>query len=199
MNECKNTCVLFTNNVLLNKHIDTITRKASARLRFLRRSLKLAPPNLKPLSYKTLVRPLLKYADMIWDPFTASNISSLEKIERKAVRFICNKYRTTDSLTYICALLPTFSHSKLDAKLIAWSFYMTSFIKTLKSSWMTILLSYPRPTRNRNSMSLTTSPCLTDTYKYSFFPKTIAERNFLPYNISSSSFFTPILAHVTGS
>lgn len=95
---------LFTSNLLCNKHIDAITRKASARLDFLRRSLKLALPKLKHLSYKTLVWPVLECAFVIWYPFTASNISSLQKIQRKAVRFIYNKYWVSDSTTYFCTL-----------------------------------------------------------------------------------------------
>lgn len=197
--EYKYLGVLFTNNLLWNKHIDSITRKASARLGFLRRSLKLAPPKLKLLSYKSLVRPLLEYADVIWDPSTASNIYSLEKIQRKAVRFIYNKYSSTDSPTYLCTLadLPTLQTRRKINRMKFLYDIIHKNVKIILDDYSTF--SCPRPSRNRNSMSLTTFPCRIDTYKHSFFPKTIAEWNSLPYNISSSPSFTPILTYLTRS
>ena len=48
--------------------------------------------------YKTLVRPVLEYASCAWSPYKQGHIQSLEKIQRKAVRWIENLKRT-DSVT----------------------------------------------------------------------------------------------------
>lgn len=44
--------------------------------------------NTKKLSYVAWVRSLLEYASVLWSPCTRRNISSLEKVQRSATRFI---------------------------------------------------------------------------------------------------------------
>ena len=63
----------------------------------LRRQLPFAPPSVKFCAYMTLVRPVLESACVAWDPCTPKNIDELEKVQRLAVRFICNRYRRLDS------------------------------------------------------------------------------------------------------
>lgn len=90
--ECKHLELTFTNTFSWNTRIDNIVKQASSHLGFLRRSLKVAPPNLKLNAYKTLVRAPLEYGDIIWDPFTEKSLNKLEIIRRKAVRSIYDRY-----------------------------------------------------------------------------------------------------------
>ncbi|CAN7991143.1 unnamed protein product [Ixodes hexagonus] len=53
--------------------------------------------NKEPQFIIPSVRPVLESACIAWDPCTAKNIDELEKAQRLAVRFICNKYRRLDS------------------------------------------------------------------------------------------------------
>ena len=48
------------------KHISDISSKATKTLGFLRRNLAFAPRSTKEVAYKTLVRPKLEYAALIW-------------------------------------------------------------------------------------------------------------------------------------
>ena len=45
-------------------------------------------------AYISLVRSTLEYGATIWDPYLEKDINKIEKIQRKAVRFICNDYRS---------------------------------------------------------------------------------------------------------
>ena len=45
-------------------------------------------------AYISLVRSTLEYGATIWDPYLEKDISKIEKIQRKAIRFICNDYRS---------------------------------------------------------------------------------------------------------
>ena len=46
-----------------------------------------------------LVRPKLEYGCEAWDPHFNKDISSLERVQRKAARFCLNNYQPTDSVT----------------------------------------------------------------------------------------------------
>ena len=62
--------VNIQDNMQRESHIDSITKKASKTLGFLRRNLKIGKKKTKETAYKALVRPLLEYAAPVWDPIT---------------------------------------------------------------------------------------------------------------------------------
>lgn len=91
--------VTLNNSLSWNDHITNTCASAFRKLCLLRHKLKKAPPNVKMLCYISLIRPKLEYACIVWDPYTKTNINSLERIQRKAVRFIFNKFSRCDSPT----------------------------------------------------------------------------------------------------
>lgn len=88
VSEYKYLGVTITKNLSWNKHVSNVCSSAFRKLCFLRHKLKLAPPELKKLTYFSIIRPSLEYACTVWDPYTKRNIEALEMIQRKAVRFI---------------------------------------------------------------------------------------------------------------
>ena len=54
---------------------------------------------VKAQCYTTLVRPIMEYACIIWEPVTQKNIRELEMVQRRAARFVTVDYRTTSSVT----------------------------------------------------------------------------------------------------
>ena len=42
---------------------------------------------------------MLEYASVVWSPFTQSNIDKIEKVQRKAARFVFNDYYRYSSIT----------------------------------------------------------------------------------------------------
>lgn len=131
------------------------------------------------------MRSLLEYGNIIWSPFTKQQITKLEGIQRKAVRFIYNRYRLADSPTELLknAGLPTLRNRTRLAR--------AKFLHQLIHGYFNIDLSayitfdQSRTTRLKHSMRLNEYSFNTNCFKYSFFPLAITEWNQLDPNISS--------------
>ena len=91
--------VTFSEDLTFDAHVGKITKKGSRLIGFIQRNLKGSPSRLKELAYLTLVRSSLEYASVVWDPFLQRKIYHLEKIQRRAARFVTNNYRRECRLT----------------------------------------------------------------------------------------------------
>ena len=58
-----------------------------------------APKEAKLLAYTSLCRPILEYADVVWDPSAKSKIQDIELVQNSAVRFISSLKGRTDSVS----------------------------------------------------------------------------------------------------
>ena len=112
--------VTISDNLDWSKHITTTTTKANARLSFIKRNLKDCPQKLKEIAYFSLVRSFVDYASAVWDPHQKFNQVKLEMVQRRAARFVKNRYRRTDSVTAMLDELawPILSKRRKDARLI---------------------------------------------------------------------------------
>ena len=86
-------------------HIDFITSKASNTLSFLRRNLRSCSQSLRELAYISLVRSQLDYAAATWDPYQVGHTQKIERIQRRAARFVCNNYSYYSSVTSMISTL----------------------------------------------------------------------------------------------
>lgn len=112
----------------------------------------------------------------MWDPFTKTTIHALEMIQRKAVRFIFSKFRTTDSPT---TSMNVKGIQTLETRI---KLLRLKFLFLLKNKLSRSLDPYLKPlvtrlTRHSHAQSLTPYRARSNLYKYSYFPRTIAEWN----------------------
>ena len=84
--------ITLQSNLKWNKHINSITNKANQSLGFLKRNLKIKSSDVKSHAYKALVRPQLEYASAVCDPHTRTQINQIEKVQRRATRYVTNRY-----------------------------------------------------------------------------------------------------------
>ena len=91
-------------------------KRARKALHFTMRILKKGNSNTKSLAYRSLVRPILEYGAACWDPYREGQISSLDKVQKKAAKFAHNtnslKWETLASrrkLAGICNLFKAYS------------------------------------------------------------------------------------------
>ena len=71
-----------------SNHISKVTNCANRTLGFLRRNLGRCPKPCKKTAYIALVRSVLEYSTIVWDPYLVSDIDRLERIQTSAPRFI---------------------------------------------------------------------------------------------------------------
>ena len=90
--------VTINNTVSWDDHISNTCSKANRALGFLRLNLKISASSIKEKAYKVFVRPLLEYAASVWDPYSQKNIAKIEAVQRRAARFVLNRFRNTSSV-----------------------------------------------------------------------------------------------------
>ena len=62
----------------------------------MKRNLKQCSKECKRTAYVALIRSTLEYGSTVWDPHLQKDIEKLEKIQRRAARFICKDYHSRD-------------------------------------------------------------------------------------------------------
>ena len=89
----------YFQNLSWNTHISKISKKANQTLGFLKHNIKIHHEDLKATAYKTVVRPQLEYASSVWSPHTDTAIQQIEKVQRRAARWVKRDYSRTSRVT----------------------------------------------------------------------------------------------------
>ena len=84
--------VTITKDLKWNTHISNVCTKANRTLGFFRRNLFSCPQDVREAAYKGLVRPILEYGSSVWDPHYEGLIDDLEKVQKRAARFVTRNY-----------------------------------------------------------------------------------------------------------
>ena len=178
--------VTITNDLKWNTHISNICTKANRTLGFLRRTLFSCPQNVKEAAYKGMVRPILEYGSLVWDPHPDKLKKELEKVQNRAARFVTRNYDyETGSMTGILGQLKWESLKKRrkDNRLIL----LYKGLKGKAKIPTDDLIPKTRHGRNQHSLAFQIPSASKDVYMYSFFPQTIRDWNDLPESLISSS------------
>ncbi len=113
--------ILIDKQLTWKPHIDSVYKKGTNTLNFIKRNLWRCPPKLKATAYVyiTLVRPILEYAGTVWDPHHQYQIKKLEMVQRRAARFVKRAYTRDVSVTGLLSELqwPTLQERRLTARL----------------------------------------------------------------------------------
>ena len=179
--------VTITNDLKWNTHVSNICTKANRTLGFLRRNLAACPLDVKESAYKGLVRPILEYGSSVWDPQSILLQDELEKVQKRAARFVTGNYvdYETGSMTGILKNLKWESLKKRrkDSRLIM----LYKGLKGAASIPTNDLVPPIRRTRNHHSLAFQIPMAGTDIYKSSFFPQTIRDWNLVTDSLITAS------------
>ena len=80
---------LGTNDLNWADHVNYTLRKAWKALHFIMRILKKGNNNKKRLAYTALVRPILEYGALCWDPYRGQ-VGALNRVQKRAAKFANN-------------------------------------------------------------------------------------------------------------
>lgn len=69
-----------------------VCKKANKVLAFLRRNIHSCPPHIKNHCVNSLVKPVLEYGSVVWDPHQMIHKEKLEEVQKRAARFVTGNY-----------------------------------------------------------------------------------------------------------
>lgn len=188
VNSFKYLGVVISHDLQWRTHIDNVYSSAYRSLCFLKRKLKHATSNAKITAYKTMIRPILEYASIVWSPNKKVDINRLEKIQRQAARFILNKYKRTDSVTEMlsqCGLQSLETRRRIARLKFLFALY-NNHLNIEPELYLNE--THKRSRRLNHNKTIQPYNSRIDVFKYSFFVQTIEDWNQLPdYVINSAN------------
>ena len=167
-----------------HKQIDYIKEKAWFRINVMRKlKFKLDRKSLETI-YIAFIRPILEYADVIWDNCSQYEKDELEKIQTEAARIATGATKLISlSNLYKEICWETLQQRRHNNKLILFYKMVNNLAPTYLSSLLPQQVSTVSRYNLRNSNDLQTIRTNTSLYYNSFLPSTLREWNKLPTEI----------------
>ena len=91
--------VTLSNDLEWSKHIAMMTNSANSKLSFLPRNLKGCPEKHRQTAYFSLVRSFMGYGATVWGPCQKYNSDKIERVQRRAARFVKSRYSRYSSVS----------------------------------------------------------------------------------------------------
>ena len=185
--------VTIDRNLSWDPHCNNVYNKASFMLSFLERNLKKCPPDVKLKCVNALVRPILDYGCCVWDPRKSSQIDKLEKLNKRAARFITGNYTLEHGNTQknMNALgWPPLQERRAKNKLFIFFKIRNNLVHAPHDDLVPLLTA-------RRPLNYYVPRSRVDAHLHSFFPSSIRLWNSLPESVKSSDSLTTFKSAVS--
>ena len=187
----KHLGVTFSNDCTWHAHLEQIKKKAWQRINIMRKLKFLLDRKSLQTIYFSFIRPLLEYADVVWDNCTDYEVEELEKIHREAARIVTGATRLVsterlDRETGWDSLACRRNKHKIIMMHKIYNGLSPAYLSALVPA--TIGANVPYTLRNPNNIR--TVQCHSELYYKSFLPSAIRIWNSLPEdtrNMTSTS------------
>ena len=167
-------------------HIYNTIGNATRSLGFLRRNLGRCKPTVKSTAYCTLIRPSIEYASSVWDPHQTTVIRDLEQVQHRAARFVFNQYTNTSPgcVTNLLDRLEwdSLQHRRTKHRLVLCYKVRNHLVDIDPAKYFT-----PGDSRTRGGHRYRQPRTNKDTYRHSFFPRSVRDWNRLPETATAAS------------
>ncbi|MES9905174.1 MAG: reverse transcriptase family protein [Sedimenticola sp.] len=169
----KDIGVNFDNELKFSEHIAICVKKANQKLGLIRRSFDHLDKDMFITLYKSLVRPTLEYASVIWSPTLKKDIVAIENVQRRATKLV----KELSSLSYEERLknlgLPTLIYRRDRADMVQLYKIMNGFDKAELNSITVASESVTRGNQHK---------LVKRHYKYKSYMKNFTARCINPWN-----------------
>ena len=169
--------------------VNRVSSSANKTLGFIKRNIRTKNQTVRSVAYKTLVRPILEYSSAVWSPSAKQDIDRLERVQRRAARWVLNDYNHTSSVTSMLDSLGwrSLQDRRSDARLCL--FY--KIVNGQVAIQMPSYIHHPiRVSRLLHPLAFMQIHTRVDYYKYSFFPLAIVQWNNLPADVAALPTFS---------
>ena len=180
----KHLGIFLSNDCSWHKHIDYVKEKAWVRINVMRRlKFRLNRKSLETI-YFSFIRPLLEYADVIWDNCTYYEKLELDKIQSEAARIVSGATK----LVSLHALYEEVGWESLEKRRRKHKLLLLyKMFNNLSPLYLCSLIPPTVDTQSsynlRNAHNIRTIHSRTTQYFNSFLPSTIREWNTLPLDV----------------
>ena len=192
VNNVNDLGIQVTSTLDWNDHVYKICKKANKMLGLLRRcTLAFQKLETRRLLYITIVRTNFSYARQLWSPQKVELIQEMEKVQRRASKFILN-------LNYLSEI--TYKERLLSVRILPVSYWLELMdllflfkiingLVSLHSSVCPSIFVAARSTRStaNNGRKLCVKKCKTTTYQNSYFIRVTKLWNILPDDLTSEN------------
>jgi len=162
--------------------------------------MKGTPHELKRLAYVAFVRSGMEYASIIWDPHYTKDSDALERVQRRAARWITSKH---DRGTSVTALLHQLHLEPLEERR---RISRLTFLYKILNEHVAVpmnqldLVLCDRPVRGSTTKQRLKIPrCASTQFQKSFAARTITEWNSLPDSITSLASVSSFRSHLSAA
>ena len=136
--------------------------------------------------YLSYIRPILEYADVLWDGCSNENESRIEKVQLEAARLISGPGLTRSTSTnrnYQEIGWKTLHRRRKEKKLILFHKIVHNIAPSYLRDLLPLTVGQNTHYHLRNQMNFIEPRCRLDLYRKSFFPSTINMWNSLPQSL----------------
>ena len=176
----KHLGVTLSANGTWHEHISNIKEKAWKRINVMRKFKFTLDRQSLEIMYKTFIRPVIEYADIVWDNISISDQEDLERIQLEAARIISGATRLVsfDNLYTETCLEPLKSRRQKHKLCLFYKMY-NSLTPSYLSDMLPLAVADITSYSLRNAHQLGNIPCKSQLLAQSFLPSTFSLWNSL--------------------
>ena len=132
----KDLGVIVDNQLNFKEHVSTAVNKGNRVLGVIRRSFNTGDPTTFMKLYKSIVRPILEYGNVIWHPSLKSVEKEIEDVQRRATKMIGKMKNLPYPERLKLLQLPSLQHRRKRGDMIETYKYLTGRYTTERPKWI---------------------------------------------------------------
>ena len=176
--------VQISSDLSWHKQCNKAAAKGNRTLGFIKRNIKASLRKTREYAYQTLVRPTVEYASSVWSPHQKALKYNIERVQRRAARYVTKKYDWKCSVTDMLEDLSweTLEQRRMKARVVMGYRIVNHLVQIPDNQLVPTTVETRGHSKKFHQLSTRTNY-----YKATFFPAMIPLWNSLPETVASAS------------